>query len=389
MNAWNICLTHDPAYGGLYRAVNDFGAALPAATLSFDDGRQDRSGLAIHDGVQRIICPPGVLTRDCVVMPRTVAAEAKRVVKNADLLIVHSMFRGHAPWAAEWARQHGRPFWAVPHGCLDPWGLTRRATVKRVWLAWHGRRFLGRADRILFSTRRELEKALPSLQRLGAVGREAVITWPVALPSLADRDAARAAWRERHAIPAPAILLLFVARLHTMKRPIETITAFCQAAGDHDHIAIIGMDGNLRREQVIQAVPLTFRNRVHVVGPLEDDELEPAWLAGDGFVSLSCRENFGYSAAQAAAHGLPVILSPGHDLAHEMPHGAGGRLSCGWLLPDDSAASATQAIAEFLAAARADPRAPAAMGAAGRSWAADALSPERFADRLRHLAAGQ
>lgn len=388
MNAWNICLTHDPAYGGLYRAVSDFAAALPAGTLSFDDGRRDRSELSCRDGTRRIMCPPGMLTRDCIVMPRTAAFEAERVVDGANLLIVHSMFRGHAPWAADWARRHAGRFWAVPHGCLDPWGLSRRAAAKRLWLMWHGRRFLGHADRILFSTRRELEKAQPWIGRFGAAGRAEVISWPVALPCLAGRGVKRAAWRERHGIPKHATLLLFVGRLHSMKRPVETISAFCSVAGGDDHLAVIGMDGDVLREHLTQSVPADFRNRVHVVGALAGDELEEAWLAGDGFVSLSFRENFGYSAAEAVAHGLPVILSPGHDLVHEMPRRADGRLACGWLVPDGSAAAASDAVAAFLACTRADPQRTAAMGAAGRAWAADALAPDRFADRLRRLAAG-
>ncbi len=68
----NVCLTHDPALAGLYRAVNDFAAALDAPIVSFDDGRRDRSSLADTEPcpVTRIRAGTGWLSRDCHVVIR-------------------------------------------------------------------------------------------------------------------------------------------------------------------------------------------------------------------------------------------------------------------------------------------------------------------------------
>jgi glycosyltransferase involved in cell wall biosynthesis len=107
-------------------------------------------------------------------------------------------------------------------------------------------------------------------------------------------------------------------------------------------------------------------------------DLVAAHLAGDGFISLSFQENFGYAAAEAVAYGLPVILSPGHDLAHEMP-ALDGRFACGWLLGDNAQATAVAAIREW---AGASDGALAAAGGVGRSWAAETLPFERFRDTL-------
>ena len=117
---------------------------------------------------------------------------------------------------------------------------------------------------------------------------------------------------------------------------------------------------------------------MHLIGPLTGADLAAAHLAGDGFISLSFQENFGYAAAEAMAYGLPVILSPGHDLAHEMP-AVDGRFVCGWLLDDDMHATALAAIREFAAASDAT---LAAAGGTGRTWVADTLSFERFRDTL-------
>ena len=382
MRVCNVCLTHDPAYGGLHRSVQDFSRALSASILSFDNERGERVGVEEGVPVRRLGCGTGWLARDCRVMSAAIARQAAAAVADADVLVVHSLFRGHATWARAWAKQHGRRYWAVPHGCLDPWGLSHRGLLKRLWLDAWGRSFLADAYRIVFSSRRSLEKSLAWIP----ADRGVVVHWPVDLPQLDGRAVARARFRGRYGIPEETRLLLFVGRLHAVKRPIETVRAFCEAtsaaAQENCHLAIIGMDGDLTQADILAAIPAACRDRVHGLGPLTGDDLAAALLAGDGFISLSFQENFGYAAAESLAYGLPVILSPGHDLAYEMPH-RDGRFVCGWLLGDDAHATAVAAIRQFASATDAT---LAAAGGTGRRWVAETLSFERFRDTLTALA---
>ncbi len=382
MRICNVCLTHDPAFGGLHRSVQDFSRALSASILSFDDGHGER--ISDDDGVpvRRIGCGTGWLARDCRVMSAATARQADAAVSDADLLVVHSLFRGHATWAQAWARQRGRRYWAVPHGCLDPWGLSHRGLLKRLWLEMGGRSYLAHADRIVVSSQRSLDKSLAWIPDGRSADRTVVVHWPVDLPRMGDQAAARAAFRRQHGIPEASRLLLFVGRLHAVKRPVEAVRAFCEAtssaAQEHCHLAVIGMDGDLTQADIRAAIPAGCQGRVHVIGPLTGADLAAAHLAGDGFISLSFQENFGYAAAEAMAYGLPVILSPGHDLAHEMP-ARDGRFASGWLLGDDAQATAVAAIRAWAGASDA---ALAAAGATGRSWVAETLSFERFRERL-------
>jgi len=381
MQIYNVCLTHAPAHGGLHRSVRDFSRALAAPILSLGNGGAE--SVDVEDGVSvfRIGCGTSWLFRDCRVMSPAVARRADAAVADADLLIVHSLFRGHAPWAQARARQTGRRYWAVPHGCLDPWGLSHRGLLKRLWLEVYGRSYLADADRIIVSSRRSLEKSLAWIPDGRLADRTVVVHWPVDLPPLAGQAAARAGFRARHGIPDSARLLLFLGRLHSLKRPVETVRAFAAAqAGSQSncHLVMAGMDGDLTQEDVRAAIPADCRDRVHVVGPLVGGAVADAMLASDGFISLSLQENFGYAAAEALAYCLPVILSPGHDLAHEMP-ARDGRFACGWLLGDNAEATAVAAIREFVAATDTT---VAAAGAVGRAWVGEMLSREQFRERL-------
>jgi glycosyltransferase involved in cell wall biosynthesis len=377
MNAWDVCLTHDPVYGGIYRSVCNFARALDGRILSFDDGRVDRSGFRDEQPTRRIASRPRLVNRGCHVVTSAMRAEAEALVAGADLLVVHSLFRGHAPWAAGWARRHRRACWAAPDGCLDPWALRRHRLAKRLWLARYGGDFFATATTI-FATTRERQKAEPWI----GSGRSVVIHWPVPLPSLAGREAARAAFRAALGIPEHARVLLFVGRLHPLKRPLETVDAFVQAAPVDAHLVVVGMEEGITVASLQARAPAAVRGRVHVTGPLAGDRLAAAFAASDGFVSLSHRENFGYSFAEALAHGLPAVVSAGHDLAHDIV-GPRGEFPCGWLLDGDVPGQAVAAIREWatVPAARLT-----AAGAAGRAWVGEELAFDLFRERLYALA---
>ncbi|MFM8953150.1 MAG: glycosyltransferase, partial [Planctomycetaceae bacterium] len=110
--------------------------------------------------------------------------------------------------------------------------------------------------------------------------------------------------------------------------------------------------------------------------------LAGAFQASDGFISLSHRENFGYSFAESLAYGLPAIVSAGHDLAHDLV-GPSGEFPCGWLLDGDVTGRAVEAIRDWAAV---PPARLVALGAAGRAWVGEELAFEWFRDRLRALA---
>jgi glycosyltransferase involved in cell wall biosynthesis len=375
--AWNVCLTHDSANGGLYRAVNDFALALSAPILSFEDGRISHNTRSEAPPVHRVCCGRNWLARKCHLIPRENARKGDELVAQADLLVVHSLFRGHTMWAAQNANAMSRQYWAVPHGCLDPWGLSQRRLMKRAWFKLYGQRYLDGAQRIIFSTQRELDKARPWIP----ADRAAVVHLPVALPSHEDGIQHRRLFRERLGVPDSARLLLYVGRLHSMKRPLETVQAFCEAQLSNCHLVVVGMDGDVTKGDLTRAVSSACANRIHILGPLAGNDLARAYHGSDCYISLSFRENFGYAAADALAYGMPVILSAGHDLAYEMPT-LRSRFACGWLLTDERRITSVHAMREFAAA-------PSTVltqaSKAGRQWVAEKLSFPRFQSSLYRL----
>lgn len=361
-----------PSCGGMAKTIEAFRRALDASVVSFTDGAQlDREGTAVK-GAEHVRTARGLLGRQYHWAPERELARADALARKADFISCHVLYRYHVNWTRRWAQRRGLPYWVVPHGCLDPYVFTYRSLLKRTWVALLGRMHLREARLVIFATRNERKKASGFLSRDNA----AIVHWPVAVPEIGIAHPAALDLRASLGVGPGERLLLAVGRLHPMKRMRETVQAFLAAGRPNLHLAIAGPEEGTTYAE-LRALAGEHPH-VHLLGPVWAARRDALYAAADGFVSLSIRENFGHAVAEALAVGIPVILSPGNDLAGEFTE-----RSVGWMLPDDSPATAARAMAEFAEAPR---EALASLGACGRAWVAEELSFERFQRRLAAFA---
>ena len=360
MNVASVTLDYADCSGGSTQSVRQFAAALGGPTVSFTS-----AGLLDHcvrgPGVVHVpVAGPGALYG---VPDRAALRDAEVQLRGAAFIFCHMLFRYHC----DWVRSLGVPYCVVPHGGLDPWVFTYRGLRKRAWMASFGRRLFEGSAGILFATSREREKAAPWVDGC----RSWAINWPVPYCQVADPQEARRRVRRELGIAPEDRVLLFLARLHSMKRPKETIAAFRRAATPGAHLIVAGPDDEY------SAADLAGAPNVHVIGPVYGTAKWDLYHAADAFVNFSARENFGYSVAEALAAGVPVVLSPGNDLRGELDP-----LGCGFLLETDSPDEAVAALQTVLSA---PPDMLRAMGARGRAWALANTSVEHFRSQLMNV----
>ncbi|MCE9630037.1 MAG: glycosyltransferase [Planctomycetia bacterium] len=236
-----------------------------------------------------------------------------------------------------------------------------------------GRACLANAAATVFSSCNERDKALQTAR----IANPVVIPWPVRIPPDFDRDAARLALRARLGIPPDANLLLFLGRLHPMKRPLDTIRMFAAGMDHRWHMLLVGHPDGVSAEDCRRVAESCGAGaRVHVVPGVDAAAVEGIVQGCDLFISLSWRENFNNAAAECLANGIPILLSPGNDLLADIgPSPAVGAMS------DDASAtiSSLKDWGSMGFAERLD------RGRAGRNWAAANLSFEIFRNRLLAL----
>ena len=367
-----IGLDVTPSAGGSATALRRIRDALGGEAISFT-GPDRQEEIHEGDGLLHLQTGRGLLGRFFHKPPIDELNRAEDVLDGADLLIVHTLYRYHAHWAAEQASQRNIPYWVVVHGGLDPFVLSYRRFRKMRWLQHFGQSYLRGAERVLFATHREHNKAAPFLDGVTAE----TVHWPIKPITPVNPKKARCTWREQLNIGEGERLLLYLGRLQEVKRPLETLEAFRLADAANLHIVFAGPAESYSPEDLIHIAQMMGVQRVQVPGPVYRWHKDGLILAADALVSLSAKENFNLAAAEAMSAGKPVILSPGNDLQGELEG-----VNCGWLLATDNPLEATNAMSEFAAIPQDE---LSAKGNAARNWVNQHLGFEQFRDRLEHL----
>lgn len=357
-----------PSSGGPAKSIHAFREALGAEVVSWVDPQEYAAEPLVWDRSTVVMGSARPVLKQLQIPTDGSTAAAEKIIAQSRLVSVHSFWRWHNAWIHKVCRKHGVPYWYVPHGSLDPYLFESGRTTKQFFMKTVGHPFLRDAAAVIYSTEREREKAA----KLVPHDRGHVIHWPLADSDFRACDqGARQAMRARLGIPREAVAFLYFGRLSPMKRPLETIAAFAQAGLPEAHLIMVGNDFGLTAEDCSQAaLQAGVAKRVHVMGPVYGDEKYAYLDAADVYVSLSIRENFNFTAAEALASGLPLILSPGNDLAPDLEG-----LEGVWRLEDMSLAAAAKAMS---AASTQGGDALAGLGRTGADWAARTLSQDRF-----------
>ncbi len=361
--------------GGPAKSVAAFQRALDAEVVSWADGRLLETETLIWNKCHVVSAVRTPLLRKLAYPSGAGLPTAEEAIARSDLVSCHLFWKFHAQYGGAMARRHGVPYWFVAHGALDPYVFESDRIAKWAFLKAGGRRFLERAAAVVCATQREYDK----LRHFVPQARPAIIPWPLDESDFRNRDPERRrATRRQLGIADEAVVFLAFGRLDPMKRPLETIAAFADGSPSDAHLLLVGNEfGVSRRACEERARALNVRDRVHVMGPAYGNARHDFIDASDVYVSLSRRENFNFTAAEALAAGVPVILSPGNDLSPALQ-----QAGCGWFLNSlDDAAEAFSTVARSSAADRSD------KGKNGSAWAEANLRYRTFASRLRAFAA--
>ncbi len=376
MRVTQVCLDYAPSSGGTTTSITNFNQALGGGNIVTFVSQASPLEMMEGDRILAVPTVSGFLGKKYALAFPGALKTAGNLISESDLIVCHMLYRHHVQWAIKIARRKKIPYWVVPHGILDPFVSTYRSGRKWLWMQLVGKSILRRAAYVIFATETERQKALSRFPEMNAV----VVHWPVAVgdTSPAKRAEARSLVRELHGISGTDRVLLYVGRLHESKRPLETIRAFGQAGRPDLHLLMVGPDETITGEGCARYAREHEIANVHMVGPVYGNEKFSYYMAADGYVSLSAKENFGYTVAEALACGLPVILSPGNDLSEELKPER-----CGWFLDEEGATAAVAGIKEFAGASLSDLK---EMGGRGRRWVQQQLSPGRFKEQLESLA---
>jgi glycosyltransferase involved in cell wall biosynthesis len=228
-------------------------------------------------------------------------------LQNYDVVHIFGLYDFLGPAVAAECRRRGVPYVVEPIGMFLP--IVRNLLLKRMYHCALGRAMLGGSRFLIATSDQESgELASAGLPPQRIVLRRNGVDQPESLPE-------RGRFRRERGIAPEVKLVLFLGRLSQKKSPDLLLLAFAKLAGEArattgPQIAFVGPDeGGMKARLVEMAEKLGLRSRVHFCGPLFEEAKWAAYRDADVFVLPSQNENFGNTAAEAAAAGTPVVVT--------------------------------------------------------------------------------
>jgi len=277
-----------------------------------------------------------------------------RLVGDADVVHIHSVWEEPQHLAARAAIKQGKPYIFTPHGMLDPWSLAQKKWKKRLYMAWRLRRDLNQASALHFTTEAERD----ACRALGLKPQSVVISLGISWDEFENLPA-RDGLRKKYPQIEDRKVLVFLGRIHPGKGVEYLVPALAQTR-TRPVLVVVGPDSNGFRATIEATVDQAgVKDRVIFTGMLKGQDRVAALAGADLFALPSDHENFGMSVVESLAAGTPVIVSNEVALSSDVSSGKVG--------------SVVQ-------------RDPKSIAAAIDSWLSDKSELNRVRDRCRTFA---
>ncbi|HSD47741.1 MAG TPA: glycosyltransferase [Pyrinomonadaceae bacterium] len=314
------------------RALRDRGVDVVLATTDHGFSPNEANFEGDYKGVPARFFP--VQFGESFKYSRPFAAWLRDNVCAFDLVHVHAVFNHACVAAAAACRDAGVPYVVRPLGTLDPWSMKQKSLQKRIFWTLTGRRMLQSSAAVHYTAVAEKEA---TEKYLGLNHGRVIALGVEAKPDLNGFKSA--------AYP-PNPYVLSLSRLHPKKGLDVLIDAFLSREPDAWRLVIAG-DGPPEYVSLLKKRACDRAGgseRIVFTGWVEGERKERLLRGASLFALPSYQENFGLSALEAMAHGVPVLVTPEVNLAPEIETAKAGwvigREDLGWgldgLIKDES-----------------------------------------------------
>lgn len=230
------------------------------------------------------------------------------IAEAADLIHCHGIWMYPSIAATRWHRRTGRPYLISPHGMLDEWAVRNSAWKKRIVQVLYEAAFQRGAACIRVLCTAEAN----AVRQYGRKNQIVVIPNGVDLP--AEIGGTAPAWRSE--LPAGALAMLYLGRIHPKKNLVNLIHAWNQVRRSRPqeaeawYLVIAGWDQGGYRDKLVKLVEeLSLQGCVRFLGPLYAEHKHLSLSSADAMVLPSLSEGVPMAILEAWAYRLPAVMT--------------------------------------------------------------------------------
>lgn len=258
---------------------------------------------------------------------RPLASWVRKNVKDFALVHVHAVFNHASVAAARACRESKVPYVVRPLGTLDPWSMKQKPVRKHLFWYLFAKRLLAASAAVHYTAAAE---KTATEEYLG-MNHGRVVPLGVNLNGTNHGDAVA----NYFPLLADEPYVLVVSRLHPKKGLDNLIDAFHGLEHPRWRLVIAG-DGPPDYVNFLQA-KARRSERIVFTGWVEGKAKEALMRDASVFALPSRQENFGLSVVEAMACGVPVLVTPGVNLAREISIAEAGWVADFYGLKDELA----------------------------------------------------
>ena len=228
------------------------------------------------------------------------------LIVDVDVIHVHALYLFHDWATSRYSRRFGKPYILMPHGALDPFIYRRHRWRKLAVESAFQNEMSRRAAGLHYTSAEEWKLARSRVSN----PRGCILSIGVDLDDVADLPPPQAL-RARYPMIGDRKVVLFLGRLSYKKGIDIVIRAFAEIAKQRDDVFLVlaGPDGGVREASEALIAQCGLGERCLLTGIALGEEKRIVLGGSDIFVLPSHSENFGIAVAEAAACGIPVVIS--------------------------------------------------------------------------------
>ncbi len=333
MKVLHVIPSVSPSLGGptevvlnLVKALRESGVDTEIATTNDNGSEQLVLDVPLNQRVEFQQVPVYFLPRYSHRMKEFIFSEALtrwlwQHIKDYDLLDIHYLFSYGSSCAGTIARWQGIPYTVRTMGQLEPWALAQSRLKKQIYTLLIERHNLNRAAAIHCTSASEAADVRNFGIKTPTITLPLGVNQPIYLPE------AKKKLHYVYGIPTEIPAVLFLSRLHYKKRPDLLVRSLKQLAAQNYnfHLILAGTgepDYIDYLKNLITSLGLT--SQTSFAGFVTGEDKQLLLQGSDIFVLPSFSENFGIAVAEAMAAGLPVVITPGVQIAPEISEAKAG-----------------------------------------------------------------
>ncbi|MEB3209762.1 MAG: glycosyltransferase [Leptolyngbyaceae bacterium] len=260
-------------------------------------------------------------------------------IHRYDVLDNHYLFSYAPTCAAAIARLKHIPYTVRTMGQLSPWALEQSRLKKQLYTHIVERKNLKKAAAIHCTTLQEAN----DVRQFGI--QTPTVTLPLGVNFPTFHPNAKQRLRQTYGVANEVPVILFLSRLHYKKRPELLLESLKQLAQQNYvfHLIMAGSGEQSYLDKLKQlTISFDIADRVSFPGFVTGSNKDILLQGSDFFVLPSFSENFGIAVAEALIAKLPVVITPGIQIASDIE-----RANAGIVVSNDLS-SLTHAIARLL-----------------------------------------